>query len=110
MDQQAIAELTSFPIVHFHKGDSIFSYGENPGEFVYYLCEGYAMRQVTTIAGEEIFFEEYHPGKTVFSLLGPYILYTTIPPMTGNSMVAQTDITAHKLTAIEFDAFLDHHP
>ena len=25
-------------------------------------------------------------------------------------MIAQTDITAHKLTAIEFNAFLDHHP
>lgn len=110
MDQSAIAELTSFPVVHFRKGDSIFDYDENPGEFVYYLAEGYAMRQVTTIAGEEIFFEEYHPGKTVYALLGPYILYTTIPPMNGNTMVAQTDITAYKLTAIEFDAFLDHHP
>lgn len=49
------------------------------------------MRQVTTIAGEEIFFEEYHPGKTVYALLGPYILYTTIPPMNGNTMIAQTD-------------------
>ena len=63
MDQSAIAELTSFPVVHFRKGDSIFDYDENPGEFVYYLAEGYAMRQVTTIAGEEIFFEEYHPAK-----------------------------------------------
>lgn len=110
MDQSAIAELTSFPVVHFRKGDSIFEYDENPGAYVYYLTEGYAMRQVTTIAGEEIFFEEYHPGKTVYALLGPYVLYTTVQPLNGNTMVAQTDITAHKLTGIEFDAFLDHHP
>lgn len=110
MDQSAIAELTSFPVVHFRKGDNIFEYDENPGAYVYYLTEGYAMRQVTTIAGEEIFFEEYHPGKTVYALLGPYVLYTTVQPLNGNTMVAQTDITAHKLTGIEFDAFLDHHP
>ena len=110
MDQQAIAELTSYPIVHFRKGDSIFEYEDNPGQYVYYVVDGYAMRQVTTIAGEEIFFEEYHPGKTVYSLLGPYVLYTTVLPTNGNTMVAMSDITAHKLTAIEFDAFLDHHP
>lgn len=110
MDQQAINELTSFPVVHFRKGDSIFDYEKNAGELVYYLTSGYAMRQITTIAGEDIFFEEYHPGKTVYALLGPFILYSTITPISGNTMIAQTDITAHRLTAIEFDAFLDHHP
>lgn len=110
MDQQAINELTSFPVVHFRKGDSIFDYEKNAGELVYYLTSGYAMRQTTTIAGEDIFFEEYHPGKTVYALLGPFILYSTITPISGNTMIAQTDITAHRLTAIEFDAFLDHHP
>lgn len=110
MDQHAIDELTSFPVVHFRKGDSIFDYEKNAGELVYYLTSGYAMRQITTIAGEDIFFEEYHPGKTVYALLGPFILYSTITPINGNTMVAQTDITAHRLSAIEFDAFLDHHP
>lgn len=113
MDQAAIAELTSYPLAHFHKGDNIlpFDDNENATPYVYYMIEGHAMRQVTTIAGEEIFFEEYHPGKTVYALLGPYLLYAaTIMPANVNAMVALTDVTAHQLTAIEFDAFLDRHP
>ena len=113
MDQAAIAELTSYPLTKFHKGDNIlpFDDNENATPYVYYMIEGHAMRQVTTIAGEEIFFEEYHPGKTVYALLGPYLLYAaTIMPANVNAMVALTDVTAHQLTAIEFDAFLDRHP
>ena len=113
MDQAAIAELTSYPLTKFHKGDNIlpFDDNENATPYVYYMIEGHAMRQVTTIAGEEIFFEEYHPGKTVYALLGPYMLYTTsVMPANANAMIALTDIRAHQLTAIEFDAFLDRHP
>lgn len=113
MDQAAIAELTSYPLTYFHKGDNIlpFDDNENATLYVYYMIEGHAMRQVTTIAGEEIFFEEYHPGKTVYALLGPYMLYTTsVMPANANAMIALTDIRAHQLTAIEFDAFLDRHP
>lgn len=113
MDQDAIAELTSYPLVHFHKGDNLLPYNEieNSTIYVYYVIKGHAMRQITTVAGEEIFFEEYHPSKTVYALLGPYILYTPPTfPENLNAMIALTDITAHQLTAIEFDAFLDHHP
>lgn len=113
MDQAAIAELTSFPLVHFQKGDNILPAEDidSPSMNVYYITEGHAIRQVTTIAGEEIFFEEYHPGKTVYALLGPYRLYTPDNmPANANDMMALTDITAHQLSAIEFDAFLDHHP
>lgn len=113
MDQAAIAELTSYPLTKFHKGDNIlpFDDNENATPYVYYMIEGHAMRQLTTIAGEEIFFEEYHPGKTVYALLGPYMLYTTsVMPANANAMIALTDIRAHQLTAIEFDAFLDRHP
>lgn len=114
MDQSAISDLMSHPLVHFHKGDSILPYEDavsNPNcTYVYYVTRGHAMRQVTTIAGEEIFFEEYHPGKTVYALLGPFLLYMTISASNVNNMVALTDIEAHRLTAIEFDAFLDRHP
>lgn len=114
MEQSAISELTSFPVVHFRKGDSILSYDEGVSSptstYVYYMIKGHAMRQVTTVAGEEIFFEEYHPGKTVYALLGPFILYATVTQSNINSMIAMTDIDAHRLTAIEFDDFLDRHP
>ena len=110
MDQKAIAELTSYPIVTFTKGDNILNYDENANHFIYYIIEGHAMRQIITSAGEEIFFEEYLPGKTVYALLGPFVLYTTIAPIHGNTMTALSDVRAHRLSAIEFDAFLDHHP
>lgn len=113
MDQAAIAELTSYPLVHFHKGENILPADdtESANMAVYYIIEGHAIRQVTTIAGEEIFFEEYHPGKTVYALLGPFRLYKPdIMPTNANDMMALTDVTAHQLTAIEFDAFLDRHP
>ena len=110
MDKSAIEELKSYPLVHFNKGDNILEYNEPTKEFVYYLCEGQAMREATTISGEEIFFEEYCPGNTVYSLLGPFTLYTTEMPINTTTMVALTDISAHRLTVIEFDAFLDRHP
>lgn len=109
MDQKAIAELTSYPIVTFQKGDSILNYDEGT-HYIYYLTEGHAMRQIITSAGEEIFFEEYLPGKTVYALLGPFVLYTTIAPIHGNTMIALSEIRAHRLSAIEFDSFLDRNP
>ena len=110
MDEVALKELMSYPLVEFAKGEHLLSY-DDEASYVYYLVEGNCMRQMTTTTGENIFFEEYTPGESVYSLVGPYIQYSNPHTTISTSeMIALSPIRAHRLTAEEFDEFLDRHP
>lgn len=110
MDEVALKELMSYPLVEFAKREHLLSY-DDEASYVYYLVEGNCMRQMTTTTGENIFFEEYTPGESVYSLVGPYIQYSSPQATISSSeMIALSPIRAHRLTAEEFDEFLDRHP
>lgn len=110
MDQVALKELMSYPVVEFAKGEQVLSL-DSDASYVYYLVEGNCMRQITTSTGEDLFFEEYMPGESVYALVGPYLKYTTATADIGiGEMVALAPIRAHRLTSEEFDDFLDRHP
>ncbi|MDO4280216.1 MAG: Crp/Fnr family transcriptional regulator [Peptococcaceae bacterium] len=109
MDQQAINDLKQYPLATFSKGEQVLKFGEE-ARYVYFLVEGTCMRKITTSAGEELFFEEYYPDTTVNALVGPFVMYTPTNAINGNEMVALSAVRAHRLSADEFDAFLDAHP
>ena len=101
MDQVALKELMSYPVVEFAKGEQVLSL-DSDASYVYYLVEGNCMRQITTSTGEDLFFEEYMPGESVYALVGPYLKYTTATADIGiGEMVALAPIRAHRLTSEE---------
>lgn len=109
MDQVALKELMSYPISEFAKGEQLLNF-DGEAKYVYYLVEGNCMRKITTSTGEDLFFEEYMPGEDAYALVGPYLPYVNEIPNIGNEMVALSPVRAHRLTADEFDHFLDCHP
>ena len=50
MDQVALKELMSYPVVEFAKGEQVLSL-DSDASYVYYLVEGNCMRQITTSTG-----------------------------------------------------------
>lgn len=109
MDQVALKELMSYPLIKFKKGELLRSFIDDQ-HYVYYLVEGSCMRQATTSAGEELFFEEYAAGDSVYALAGPYMNFVTSEVTINAELVALSPVVAHQISDEEFDAFLERHP
>lgn len=109
MDQAALKELTSYPVLQFKKGEKLLSTADEQ-HYVYYLAEGRCMRQATTSAGEELFFEDYAASDSVYALVGPYMNFASSEMVINTELVALTSVRAHQISDDEFDAFLERHP
>ncbi len=108
MESAAVDYLINFPKQAFDKNDFIVRQGQAV-EYIYFLAEGCCIRNIFTIKGDEIIYDERIANNSAYCLLGALTLYTPIIIHETN-FIAKTNCICHKIYYKDFLEFLSLYP
>lgn len=108
MEPAAITYLTQFPKLFFNKNDYIVRQGQAV-EYIYFLADGRCIRNIFTIKGDEIIYDERIANNSAYCLIGALTLYTPVIIHETN-FIAKTSCVCYKIYYKDFLEFLSLYP
>ena len=108
MEPAAIDYLLNFPQQTFEKNSYIARQGQAV-EYIYYLAEGSCVRNLFTLKGDELIYDERVADQSVSCLIGALTLYCPVVIHETN-FIAKTACVCFKIYFMDFFAFLSCYP
>lgn len=108
MESKVVEYLKKYPKICFKRGEYIVKQGQAV-EYIYFLACGKALRNIFTVKGDELIYDEVTADESVYCLIGALTIYSPIIIHETN-FIAKTDCICYKIYYKDFFDFLSAYP